>query len=368
LALAVVTSLAAILAALPVAARQTSPAAPAEQTAGQKYKNVQVLKDMPVSEFDDAMVYMSAATGQNCEGCHVRTPEGVWQHEKDDKDHKTTARTMLTMTQAINAQHFKGEQRVMCTTCHSGRREPLATTPLAQVMTADQLAAAAARAAAGPRPQPPTETVDQILDKYLAALGGRDAVARVRSRLMTGTVTTRAGQTVPFTVQEKAGGLFRSDAVVSAALTVTKAFDGKSGWIVSGKDAADYAGVELGVVSRSGELGLALDVKNQLSRMTVGRYEKIDGVDVISVNGRSAPNVAESLYFDRSTGLLVRRIARLSTVMGQIPIQMDFADYRAVEGVKVPYQVRQTTWDAVMTAKFTAVTLNAPIDDARFRR
>jgi hypothetical protein len=235
-------------------------------------------------------------------------------------------------------------------------------------MTADQIAAAAARAQAGPRPQPPTETVDQILDKYLAALGGRDAVAGVRSRMMTGTVTTRARQAVPFTVQEKTGGAFRSDAVISASLTVTKAFDGKAGWIVSGKDTADYTGVELGVVSRAGELGLALEVKSLLSRMTVGRYEKIDGQDVVSVNGRSNPNVAESLYFDRASGLLVRRVARLSTVMGQIPVQLDFADYRAVQGVKVPHHVRQTTWDAVMTAKFTAVTVNAPIDDARFRR
>ena len=82
-----------------------------------------------IAQFDDAMAYMSAATGQHCDGCHVRTPEGVWQMEKDDNDHKTTARTMLTMVQAINQTHFKDEQRVMCTTCHSGRSEPLATTP-----------------------------------------------------------------------------------------------------------------------------------------------------------------------------------------------------------------------------------------------
>jgi hypothetical protein len=371
------TLVVAALAGPPALARQGTPTqaaaaaqsnAPKEQTAGEKYKNVQVLKAMPVSQFDDGMVYMSAATGQNCEGCHVRTPDGVWQHDKDDKDHKTTARTMLSMVAAINTQHFKGEQRVMCTTCHSGRREPLATTPLSQVMTADQIAMATARAQSGPRPQPPTETVDQILDKYVAALGGSDAVQKVISRVMKGVVTTRSGQAVPYAVEEKAGGTIRSTAVASPTLTITKAFDGKAGWIQSGKDFAEYAGVELSVVSRSGELGLAQQFKTQFSRMAVGRYEKIDGHDVVSVNGRSMPDVAESLYFDRTSGLLVRRVARLTTVMGQIPIQMDFSDYRVVEGVKVPFQVRQTTWDAVMTASFTEVALNAPIDDARFRK
>lgn len=356
------------LAAQQAAPAQTAAAAPKEQTAGEKYKNVLILKDMPVSQFDDAMVYMNAATGQNCEGCHVRTPDGVWQHDKDDKDHKTTARTMITMVQAINQQHFKGEQRVTCTTCHSGRREPLATTPLAQMMTADQIAAALARAQAGPRPQPPAETVDQVLDRYLAAVGGRDALAKVASRIMTGTVTTRANQTVPFTVEETAAGAYRSTATVSPALTITKAFDGTSGWIQSGKDVADYAGVELGVVSRSGELAFALQVKSQLSRMAVGRYERIDGQDVIALNGRSAPDVAETLYFERASGLLVRRVARLTTVMGQIPVQFDYADYRTVGGIKVPFQVRQTTWDAVMTARFTDAQLNVPIADARFRK
>ena len=343
-------------------------AGPREQTAGEKYKNVQVMKDMPVSQFDDAMVYMSAATGQNCDGCHVLTPEGIWQMEKDDNDHKTTARTMLTMVQAINQTHFKGEQRVMCTTCHSGRSEPLATTPLAQMMTADQLAMAAARTPGAPRPQPPVETVDQVFDKYLAAVGGREALSKVTSRVMKGTVTTRANQTIPYTVEEKASGAIRSSAVVSPALTITKAFDGKAGWIQAGKDGGDYAGIELASIGRSGELGFALQVKNQLSRMAVGRYEKIDGQDVIAVNGRSNPNVMETLYFDRVSGLLVRRIVRLGTVMGQVPVQYDYADYRSVEGVKVPHQIRQTTWDEVMTAKFSEVTLNTPIDDARFRR
>jgi hypothetical protein len=361
------------LAAVAAARQAQAPAAPAEQTAGQKYKNVQVLKDMPLTQFSDTMVYMNAATGQTCEGCHVKTAAGEWQFDKDDKDHKTTARTMITMTQAINTQHFKGEQRVMCTTCHSGRREPLATTPLAQTMTPDQLAMAAARAAAPPlapgqRPAPPSETVDQILDKYVAALGGREALAKVTSRTMKGTVTDRANHASPYTIEEKAPGAIRATTVLSPALSIVSAFDGKGGWVQAGKDGGEFTGVELAHLARTTELGLALNVKTQLSRLTVGRYEKIDGQDVISINGRSNPNVMETLYFDRTSGLLVRRVARLGTVMGQIPVQWDYSDYRVVDGVKMPFQIRETNWEAVNTAKFTEVKLNAPVDDARFRR
>lgn len=373
LLLALVGSVSLVAVSAAQQAQAPAAAAPAEQTAGQKYKNVQVLKDMTLTQFNDAMLYMNASTGQNCEGCHVRTPAGEWLWEKDDKDHKTTARTMITMTQAINTQHFKGEQRIMCTTCHSGRREPLATTPLAQAMTADQLAMAAARAAAPPlapgqRPAPPSETVDQILEKYVAALGGRDALAKVTSRVMKGTITDRANHSSPYTIEEKAPGAMRATTVVSPQLSIVTAVDGKAGWIQAGKDGGEYTGAELSHQLRAAELGFALNVKSQLSRLTVGRYEKIDGQDVISVNGRSNPNVMETLYFDRASGLLVRRVARLGTIMGQVPVQWDYSDYRAVDGVKVPFQIRETNWEAVNTAKFTEVKLNVAVDDARFRR
>jgi hypothetical protein len=341
---------------------------PKEPTAGEKYKNVQVLKDMPVSQFDDAMVYLGAATGQNCEGCHVRTPDGVWQHDKDDKDHKTISRTMLQMVKAINAQHFKGEPTVTCATCHQGRREPNALTPLSQPMTADQIAMAQARAQAGPRPQPPTETVDQIVGKYIAAAGGREALQKIATRTMKGTVTTRSGQTVPYAVEERASGAYRSTAVASPALTITKVFDGTAGWIRAGKDVADYTGVEFATLSRSSDLGFPLQIGERLTRLAVGRYEKIDGQDVVSVTGTASAGVTEILYFDRASGLLVRRVARIATALGQIPIQLDFSGYRKVDGVMVPFQIRQTTWDAVMTATFTDVALNAPVDDAVFRK
>jgi hypothetical protein len=356
-ATAAVLALSMGLAAL--AAQQAAPAAAAkEPTPAQKYKNVTVLKDLGDAEFHDSMVYMGAATGLSCDGCHVRTPQGEWQWEKDDKDHKTAARTMITMTNAINAQHFKGEPRVTCTTCHNGRREPLPTTPLAQVLTADQIAMQKARAAGGPRPAPPTEKPEDILDKYVTALGGRDALAKVTSRAMKGTTTTRDGGSHTFSIQENAAGAYRADTEMAPGFVVTAVFDGEGAWIKAGPDGGDVEGVIRTTLARSGELGLALKAKEALSRLAIGRYERIDGQDVISVNGRSTPDVAETWHFDRTSGLLVRRVVRMGTVMGPVSMQLDFSDYRTVDGVKVPFTIRQTTWEDVRTATFTDVRLN----------
>jgi len=181
-------ALAALLAALssPASAQEGLLSA-AGPTSGERYKNIQVFKDLPADQLHDTMTYMAAAMGGNCLTCHVRGADGEFAYEKDDNDHKTSARTMIQMVRAINAQHFKGEDRVTCALCHQGRREPIPLTPLSQPLTADQLAALAERTAgrqggappapaqtgaapAGRGAQRPTETVDQVLDKYVAAL------------------------------------------------------------------------------------------------------------------------------------------------------------------------------------------------------
>lgn len=355
-----------VLLAASTAAAQPA-AAPPGETAGQKYKNVQVLKHLTVGQFEDAMVLMGAATGQTCLGCHVRTPEGVWQWEKDDKDHKTIARTMISMTETINRQHFKGAPEVTCATCHQGRTAPAAVSPLAQPLTSDQIAMAAARVP-GQRPQPPAETVDQIFEKYLTAAGGRDALTAAKTRVMKGQVATRAGQTVPFAVEERAAGQYRATTSLSATQTIREVFDGTGGWVASGAEPRSYHGVEVAAVSRFHELGLALRLRNTLRKAAVGRYEKIDGRDVVSINAESAPDVMETLYFDRSSGLLVRRVARIGTVLGRVAVQMTYGDYRSVSGIQVPHRVTRVTWDNVMDATFSSVTVNAPLDEADFKR
>ena len=91
-----------------------------EITAGEKFKNVQVLKTMPASAFIDTMRNFTMSLGQNCEFCHV-------EHDfaSDDKMEKKTARKMITMTQTANDQTFGGKTEVRCYTCHRGAKEPV---------------------------------------------------------------------------------------------------------------------------------------------------------------------------------------------------------------------------------------------------
>jgi hypothetical protein len=327
------------------------------------------------------MTYMSAAMGGNCSTCHVRGADGELAFEKDDNDRKMTARMMVQMVRAINTQHFKGEERVTCATCHQGRREPGPLPPLSQPMTPDQLAQLAERAAAGRQgpaggaqvpgqpaagrgAQRPTETVDQVLDRYIQALGGRDALGTLSSRVRKGTLTNRAGQASPLTIEETAAGEVR----VSLASTpgISRASDGLAGWTQSGDRVRTLDRVESFNAAMQADLALGLQVREKYSALAVRAYDRVNGKAVVVVEGRRAGGTTETFYFDRASGLLVRRAARMATPLGQLPAQIDYDDYRPVDGVQTPFEVTVTDWESVSVERFSEVAHNQGVDPARF--
>lgn len=89
-----------------------------EQTAEQAYKNIQVLKGVPVSQFMNTMFFQRYALGVSCSYCHV---DGQW--EKDDKPAKAKARQMQQMVLDLNKNVFH-ETKVNCVTCHRGSVTP----------------------------------------------------------------------------------------------------------------------------------------------------------------------------------------------------------------------------------------------------
>lgn len=107
---------------------QTAPV----KKASEQFKNIQVLKDLPVDQFYPTMHFMADSLGVQCVDCHVGIP-GQVDGEKDDKQMKRTARKMLVMTMEINKANFDGRNNghaVTCYTCHRGSRQPLAIPPV----------------------------------------------------------------------------------------------------------------------------------------------------------------------------------------------------------------------------------------------
>jgi hypothetical protein len=364
-------------------------AAPTGPLAPEKYKNIQVLTDVPADMVLPTMDYFVQATGIQCQGCHVQdqtTKE--FAYEKDDNRTKQTARKMITLVRTVNAGDFGA--RIQCGTCHAGRNQP-AGLQLALPMTDEQYAAMQAAQAAQAARQgggggapgagapgagrgqqgPPAPAVDDVIAKYVDAIGGQAAVAKLQSRTMTGTAVSRQRQSMPFTIEQK-GAKMRQSIGDPATVTV---FDGSGGWASSGTHTADLAGVALWSAMRNADLTLPLHIKDNY-QLTAGRPRMLPGtqttVNILQgpplVNGTPVPNVTETFSFDATTGLLVRRAMSVRTPMGVLQMQTDYANYKDVGGVKMPFEIKQTTPQVLTTMTIADIKPNASIDDARFAR
>ena len=95
-------------------------------------------------------------------------------------------------------------------------------------------------------------------------------------------------------------------------------------------------------------------------------YDRVNGKSVVVVEGRRPGVAVESLFFDRASGLLVRRTAQLRTPFGPLPVQIDYDDYHPVDGVQTPFEVKVTDWESVSVERFSDIVHNQPIDAARF--
>ena len=321
--------------------------------AATSYKNLTVLKDAPADQIGPAMQFIASSLGVECAFCHV-----AGKMEADDKPAKKTAREMMAMTAAINKSHFGGRQELTCNTCHRGAARPV---PVPAVTESDAPAKPAAVTAAGAAP-----TADQILERYVAALGGADAIRKVTSRVMTGKVLA-GGTETPVDVLTKAPN--KRVTVTHSGTDSFTAFDGAAGWMGNtGRPARTMTEAESGASALDAEFYLALRVKELYPQLRRGRPESIAGAECETLNGASAGRPAVRLYFDKNSGLLVRMVRYAETPMGRMPTQIDYADYREMDGVKVPFRWTLARPNGRFTIQIAGMKINAPVDEARFAK
>src|SRR5947207_103685 len=176
----------AVLIAIAAMRAQSGPPQSASSSAGKKteeaYKNIQVLKGAPADQLMPAMQFISSSLGVQCDYCHE-----MGAFDRDDKKPKQIARKMMEMMFAINKNNFEGHREVTCYSCHRGATQPVATP----VITDQEVKLVF--------PETPKEeessnpaAVDQLLNKYVTALGGPQVIQRVSTRLGKGTIALGA--------------------------------------------------------------------------------------------------------------------------------------------------------------------------------
>lgn len=320
----------------------------------EQFKNIQVLKDLPADQLVPAMQFISASLGVECEFCHV---QGAF--DKDDKKPKKTAREMITMMMAINKDNFESHREVTCFTCHRGANDPVGTPIISDAPPKPE----AENAAAAAKPLP---TADAILDKYLQGVGGREAVEKITSRVEKASLTVPGGPEVPIDIFAKAPDKRISMMHMRDGDSIT-AFDGHQGWLSNpGRPARPMSEQENNVAKLDADLHFAADVKQLFASFQVRETDKIGDRDVYLVVGINEGKPPVRLYFDAESGLLVRMIRYTETPLGRNPSQVDFADYRVADGVKIPYRWTLARPGQRFTIQVSEVKQNVPVEDSQF--
>jgi hypothetical protein len=266
---------------------------------------------------------------------------------------------MISMTLAINKDSFNAGKEVSCYTCHRGQHDPIGTPPVASDDVKQEHAEAA------PPAPGTTPTVDQVLDKYVAALGGAEAIHKVSSRIEQGKISF-GGHESPIEIFAKAPGK-RISVMHSPNGDSLTAFDGTAGWLGNtGRPARDMGTQESDAARLDADMYFATRIKEIFSGLRLGRPDKIGDEPVYPVIALRQGQPPVRLFFAVSSGLLLRMLRYTDTPIGRNPTQIDYADYREVDGVKLPFRWTLARTNGRFTIQLQDVKQNVPVEDEKF--
>jgi outer membrane lipoprotein-sorting protein len=224
------------------------------------------------------------------------------------------------------------------------------------------------------------QTADEVIEKHLAASGGRAAYAKIMSRVGTGaiTVTTPVGD-LSGTIEvfskkpNKTRTLIKLDltALGAGQMTSDQRFDGNTGYVMDSLQ-GDRAieGGQLEAMKNGSFPSPLLSYKEMGTALALGEKQKVGGKDayVLTMTPKAGP--ATKLFIDADSFMLVRTSVTLNVPQlgGDIEQVVDFSDFRDVDGIKIPFITKSSNPAQTVTATISSVKHNVDIDDASFAK
>ena len=369
-----------------LAAAQTAPQ-DKPLLAEQVFKNIQVLKGIPVDDFMETMGIMAAALQFDCSDCHVGagTDKVDWAA---DTPRKRMARTMVNMVATINRSNFGGRQMVTCWTCHRNRDKPLVTPVMATIygtppFEPDDIVVQA----------PGAPSAESILDKYIQVAGGAQRLAGLTSFVGKGSSVGFGGLGGGGDVEIVAKAPDKRATIIlfkeeTGRGDQIRTYDGRIGWVRTPLNVLgefQLIGGDLDGARFDAQLSFPAQIKQILTNLKTGPPTSITDLPAPSsqaslqqdvtlgqthvvdvVQGTGPRGLLVTLYFDKQSALLLRELRYSNSPIGRVPTQIDFADYRDVGGIRLPFRITYAWLNGRDSIVLNEIKTNVAVDQAKF--
>ncbi len=220
----------------------------------------------------------------------------------------------------------------------------------------------------GEEKKPAASGIDDVLNRYIEAIGGEYAVRAVTSRTVKASFEIPdAGLSGTTEIYAKAPNKYLTIIGGIAGLSTRSGFNGSYGWSKEATgELREITGAELEGVKRDALFYKELDFREIYSGLSIRGKEKLKGRDVIVVEAALPEGGSDLLYFDAETALLVRTDINREGQQGAMAIETYFEDYREVDGILIPFTLRQSSSAINLVIRVKEVRHNVQIRDSIF--
>jgi zinc protease len=220
------------------------------------------------------------------------------------------------------------------------------------------------------KPAEAMPTADQIIEKYVQALGGKAAIEKLNSRTSKASFDIPAmGASGTVEAYEKAPNKTLAIINIPGFGVIREAYDGKMAWAEDPTTGMrEKSGGELADTKLEAEFYRPIKLKQLFPTMTVKGKEKVGEQEAYVIEAKPTEGSPEKWYFDTQTGLLIRQDSERESPQGKVPTETYMSDYKEVDGVKIPHSVRVSNPMFVINIKTEEVKHNVPVEDAKFTK
>ncbi len=220
---------------------------------------------------------------------------------------------------------------------------------------------------AAEKPGTSSPTVDQIIEKYIQSLGGKTAIEKLKTELQTGTFEGNGGN-MPVEIAIKAPNKWRFEIKLPDGKTFKQLSNGEKGWRVDPQQGVEEMTRDhMLLTSRFLDLQAPIRFKETYTKAEVKGKDKQGGRDCYLIEATPKEGKPQTMFFDVETGFLLRVDFTVEMNQGTFSAEMDFDNYKDVEGVKIPFTLHQTGAED-WTITFSDIKRDISLDDKQFEK